>query len=522
MSEYLVYALWEGNDEYNSTSSNYLLMTFNNREYFITLSSNYSNIQPGASVQIEGIVTEIVDNSINNTDIQNSITLTETSPSGTVTEYSIDNYDLNTHIFTKTVTLPESGVYTYSASIPSGTNNKGGKSNTITVNTDKINTTTSLSASSTSIYVDKTITLTAALRDAKGNRVTGAPVTFYYTTTGNNTYTKISTVKTNIQGNAIISYTPSQVSTYTFKAEFEGQSSYIASEKIMTVTTKQHLLDFSLNQSVVYPNYFISGRLFNEDKQLVNNKKLTVSFQDSNGNTIFSNYTGYTNREGYINTSTYKFTGNTVNIKVQYTATTGDKYKSFTKIFTIPVLTNESVTNTTLTGVNTSTNIPYRTWNNLTNILTLNNSYARCGGRSGHPLELIAGAAGSRKIPAPIKLTNFGFDIPDDCIIREVTVSINMRSLCSGIGTKLKIPLPTINLNGITSQKMTGSDYIPDKTFQTFNTTFTGLSIPSSTINKSTFNILTTFEANQQYDTGAVEIDQIKITVKYIPNQGDE
>lgn len=522
MSEYLVYAVWDGNDDYNATSSNYLLMTFNNREYFITLSSNYSNIQQGASVQIQGVVTEIIDNSIKNTDIQNSITLTETSPSGTVTEYAIDNYDTNTHSFTKTLTPSESGVYTYSASIPSGTNNKGGKSNSITVNTNKVSTTTTLTASSTNIIVDKSITLTASVKDAKGNRVTGVPVTFYYQTKENTSYTKISTVKTNIQGNAIISYTPSTVSTYTIKAVFEGQGNYTASEKTITVTTKQHTLDFTINQSVLYPNYFISGRLFNEDKQLVNNKKITVSFKDSNGNTLFTSYTGYTNTNGYVKTNTYKFITDTVTITVQYTATTEDKYKSFTKTFTIPVLPNVSVTNTTITGVNTSTDYPYRVWNNLSNILSLDNKYARCGGRKGYPRELIASASGSRKTPAPIKLTNFGFDIPDDCIISEVTVSINMRSLCSGIGTKLKVPLPKINLNNITSQKMTGSDYIPDKTFTTFTTTFTGLSIKSSTINDSAFNILATFEANQQYDTGAVEIDQITVTVKYIPSQGDE
>jgi hypothetical protein len=522
MSEYLVYAVWDGNDDYNATSSNYLLMTFNNREYFITLSSDYTNIQQGASVQIQGVVTEIIDNSIKNTDIQNSITLTETSPSGTVTEYAIDNYNTNTHSFTKTITPTESGVYTYSAKIPSGTNNKGGKSNSITINTNKVSTTTTITASSTNITVDKTITLNALLKDSKGNRVTGVPVTFYYQTTGNTTYTKISTVKTNITGNAIISYTPSTVSKYTFKAVFEGQGNYTASENTVTVTTKQHTLDFTLNQSVLYPNYFISGRLFNEDKQLVNNKKLTVSFKDTSGNTLFSNYSGYTNSNGYIKTSTYKFATDSVVITVQYTATNGDKYKSFSKSFTVPILTSTSATNTNISGVNTSTNVPYRTWNNLSNILSLDNNYSRCGGRKGYPRELIASAAGSRKTPAPIKLTNFGFDVPDDCIIREVTVSINMRSLCSGIGTKLKVPLPTINLNDITSQKMTGSDYIPDKTFTTFKTTFTGLSIKSSTLNSSSFNILTTFEANQQYDTGAVEIDQIQITVKYIPNQGDE
>lgn len=522
MSEYLVYAVWDGNDDYNATSSNYLLITFSNRQYFITLSADSTTIQPGTPVQITGIITEVINNNIKNTDIQNNITLTETSSTGTVKEYSIDNYDPTTNSFTKTVTPSETGVYTYSASIPSGTNSNGGKSNTIIINTDKISTTTTVTSSSSNITVDKSLTLTSLVKDAKGNRVTGVPVTFYYQTTGNTTYTKISTVKTNIEGNAIISYTPSTVSKYTFKAVFEGQGNYTASENTVTVTTKQHTLDFTLNQSVLYPNYFISGRLFNEDKQLVNNKKLTVSFKDTSGNTLFSNYSSYTNSNGYIKTSTYKFTTDSVVITVQYTATNGDKYKSFSKSFTVPILTSTSATNTNISGVNTSTNVPYRTWNNLSNILSLDNNYSRCGGRKGYPRELIASASGSRKTPAPIKLTNFGFDVPDDCIIREVTVSINMRSLCSGIGTKLKVPLPTINLNGITSQKMTGSDYIPDKTFTTFKTTFTGLSIKSSTLTSSSFNILTTFEANQQYDTGAVEIDQIQITVKYIPNQGDE
>ena len=71
--------------------------------------------------------------------------------------------------------------------------------------------------------------LTATLKDYQGNALSGKPIDFYYSYDGE-TYTKITTQSTDINGKAETTHETTRTTWY--KARFEGDSTYDASEAV--------------------------------------------------------------------------------------------------------------------------------------------------------------------------------------------------------------------------------------------------------------------------------------------------
>jgi len=71
--------------------------------------------------------------------------------------------------------------------------------------------------------------LTATLKDSEGNALSGKPIDFYYSYDGE-TYTKITTQTTDIDGKAEAIHETTQTTWY--KAEFPGDDIYESSEAV--------------------------------------------------------------------------------------------------------------------------------------------------------------------------------------------------------------------------------------------------------------------------------------------------
>ena len=514
MTDYLVYAEWDGNDEYKSCTSNYFIASFLYMRYGITITASDTVVQKDDSITIKGTLKDLVDNTT--VSYTGDITLVTDDPDENHFEEAIKVTSANT--FTTTQKLSSTGVYTFYVKIGTYT------SNTLTVRTDKQPTTLTLTSSQTPIFVDESITIKTTLTDTNGNPLGNKKIELYDLNTS--TTTPLTTIKTNSAGVATTTRKLTKIGTqvYNFQAKYNAEGLYNAStSNSKAVSVNKHKLHFNLNQQVVYPGNYLSGTLLDESNKPVPSVQLVFSFSD----TSFTDYTAYTKAdEGTIQTNPYNFTGTSITVTIKNSNTLA-KYESFTTTKTIQVYSEETTQNTTITAVNNGTDTHYRNWNNLSNIITTDNQYARCGGKLTSTREAIASSSGTHNTPTPILINNMGIPVSDNATIKSMTITMNARTLCGGKGSSIQIPIPTVNLNGITSQKMFEEDdstikYIIGNTFNNYTTTFNNLNLKGSVVNKSNFYANITFGKNTSYELGAVEIDSVIITVTYYPEQGDE
>lgn len=509
----------DGKQKYQPFKSSYAILVYSNPSYDVEILTNSTSIDQGSTLTIKGLVTETISGTPQKV---NEIILLDITEDGEEIETIALSSNTN-GIFTYNFTPEKEAKYTFHAQIENGSNYNGGSSNTITVDTTTLSTTTTITVDKTSVYTDQTVLVHAYTVDSNKKKISTG--THRYQTEFYLDGTKVTTFTTKNGGyeaSATIAIPTS--GTHKIKAKFLSTENYNTSTSSeTTITGVARTLQLSVDQSTLYPNYYIGANLVDNLGKGLPNRAVKCKIQ-SNG--INTTKTLTTNAEGYIQTSRYNFTGN-VQFTVEFTDTT-KKYNNLRKTITIPYSTGSTITtypksySMLKTGTYT-TNKKYALWHSLANAINNTNGlYAMCGKGSTYQYQL-GGKNGTWPRPAPLKIALFTKNkIPDDANIVETTFRVYLRA--NGLSSTTSAPAvgkPKINLNSMTKQTIVPNENIQyiTSSFKEYKATFTGLNIRGSTWNSNSFYISLDFPANANTNPGYVELNYVEAYVKYIPHQ---
>jgi len=132
-------------------------------------------------------------------------------------------------VATATYTPSGTGTYYFKAEFPGDAQYEGSVA-TAQYTVGAVSTTLTLSTA----VSNKTVTLTAVLKDVNGNPLAGKTIYFYVSTDGTN-YTQFSSATTDSSGVATATYQAPSAGTYYFKAEFKGDATYSSAVAYATV-----------------------------------------------------------------------------------------------------------------------------------------------------------------------------------------------------------------------------------------------------------------------------------------------
>ena len=156
-------------------------------------------------------------------------------------------------------------------------------------------------------------------------------------------------------------------------------------------------------------------------------------------------------------------------------------------------------------------NSPYSSWDGVEKLTSLDYNYASCN---------LTKKGGSNSIPAPLRFSNFGFNIPETATINKVTVSYELHKSSN----KVKLFKPSITLKGGSAEvPITSSEEIKNKyttyteVFKEGGTTLNNLTITdiNDTVKNSDFGVLLSFPENTSSSSGYIYIDSLSITIDY-------
>lgn len=151
----------------------------------------------------------------------------------------------------------------------------------------------------------------------------------------------------------------------------------------------------------------------------------------------------------------------------------------------------------------------YRSWSNLSNLKT-EASFADCGTGNSNS-TLIGGKNGTYPRPAPLKLTNFKFNIPSTSKITKITVYY--RHYKPKIkGAYPTFNAPTIDLLNVTADAKKGSA-VP--TSSTEYSVSWSISPSVSKVNSSSFGVSINYPANTSTNPGQLRLRNVRIVVTY-------
>ena len=206
----------------------------------LTCVGSSASINVGSSVTFSGVLKDSSDNKISNASVKlyNGSTLVDTLTTDSNGAYS------------KTVSGLSAGSYTFQAKYEGDSTYKKSNSSTVSLTVTKLSTTTSLSATSASIVIGASPSLTGTLKDSNNTGVTGASVKIY---SGD---TLLDTVTTTTGG--AFSYTGSATSStgsLTFKAVYDGDSTYSNSESSSVTITVTDKIVTTVSLSATRPIY---------------------------------------------------------------------------------------------------------------------------------------------------------------------------------------------------------------------------------------------------------------------------
>lgn len=497
--KYVIYAEFYGSELYTGRRSKLLFLEGVNPHLDITLAS-INVLTYNESNTISGTVKAGKNSAVEDKEV----TVRIEAPDGTITEET-DTSDSNGE-FSISYTPTQRGEHRIIAETQEDENYSKSSSQELYVLTDSFETTNTLTSSHAEQIIDNKVKLTSKVRDSNGVDVQGLTVQFY-----NNT-TLLGTAKTNSDGVAVYEYTLGSVGSYSFTAQTISTDMYNTStSSAVSVTCIKHTLNIQLDNTSIYKGWH--GRLVVNDEKgnIVTGLNLTVTVSGNSG-TYTSNSAGIIDL-GLFNTTgsyTISISGNNMN-----------KYSNVSKTVTLTVKDTPVENNRTLSASNNSTSLPYKTWDNMGNMLTDNGQVANCG--TGCPNNVLASFYGSRNTPAPIKFSNLGFNIPDGATIEHVKVTMKIRTLsCSSDSANIRITAPTLTMlsNNVLFQLTTNEGILPYKNFGNITATLDVNNINASQLNNNNTYFLVTFPRNANTNTGRLQIDYVNVEVKYTPRQG--
>ena len=313
MGEYPIIVIYPGTDVYTQSTNNMAIITATKTNTKLTL--NVSNTTPvnNTVVTITANLTDINNNPLINQPV--TITIGDEGFNLNTNENGIISKEYTTHKLGKqNITITYNGNNMYNAN-----------STTTDINVYKIDTKLTLNVSNNTPVNNTQINITAILTDTAGNKLANQNITV--TVAG-----KTFNIKTNSNGIATQTYTPTTLGKQTITATYKGDSQYNNSNATTNITVKKINTKIDLKVSNTTPinntPIAITVTLTDADGNKLANQQVTLNI---NGKTV----TAKTNNNGIVTQNYTPTKVETQNITATYK---GDsRYNNSTKTIKITV-----------------------------------------------------------------------------------------------------------------------------------------------------------------------------------------
>lgn len=503
MTKYIVYAHFNGDDEFAGTRSQRTLIETSLPTYRVTVdemefTKNTVNIITGkiANTNGEGIS-------------HNNVTIRITNPNGNVQNATIQAN--NNGVFSYNYTPTLDGEYIVLV-IANATNTYNQAQAQITCVCGQKNTTLSISTMTKTVISENQILITCILEDANGDSVKSAPIKLYR----DGSVTPLQTLNTNADGAVTFKTAIKDIGSHYFIASFDGNTKYKESttgRNDCTIEIIKHTISINPLDTVLYPTWKLRFNAIDERGKTIGLTGFTVSIT-GNGNNY--SYNGTTDSSGVFETPNLNL--NSGKSTVTVTGGPWSYYEPVESTFDVYIYDNISSESSPNTVINTDVNIPYKQWVDLTNITNEDGKVAKCGTMC--TTDILAGKNGSRNTPATLHCSNHNFNVVNIVQVNKFEIKIKCRTIsCSSSTAKPGINPPQLRLNNqlYNFTVETNDGQIPYNNLGWITCTLTN--ITTNNLSNLEYDII--FPKNSTTNPGIVEIDNIKCELEYTPIQED-
>lgn len=154
-----------------------------------------------------------------------------------------------------------------------------------------------------------------------------------------------------------------------------------------------------------------------------------------------------------------------------------------------------------------STDNRYKCWDNLDNLKSNGTAYCR---HPNYTSPTIAGKNGTYKQPAPLDLTEYGYNFPSDTIISQIAVTYTVQTFINN-GHYASFSHPSVSLlnTGLASKQYTNNKI--DETAR--SVTHYWFNVPVSLLNSKAFGIRFEFDQNRATTPGRIELSNVDMEI---------
>ena len=370
-----------------------------------------------------------------------------------------------------------------------------------------------ISTSSTSFQMGEKIVVSGYLHDEDGLPVQNAAITLDYGL--NSSFSSHTGTTTNSQGLWSVSLSNLSIGQYTLKASYAGNELYKSSQsssRTISVTKKNTILEVINTSLIRGQSWFV--RLKDSSGNRLGNKNIVFTANgveytrqtDSNGVAslainILPNI--YTFKAVFKGDTTYN-ASNTLNSSVVV-----NNYASVTK----------AATNFWGYG---SSGVPYRSWSQLG---SSSNGYVSICGSSSYP---IGSSSGSYNTPQSLAANGFGFNIPSEATIKNITViwedanypttdSLGAHNSISCAVSSQQVQV--INLGHGNTNAVNDGITPGQKIFKQHSVLFENVNALPSAVNDGGIAIILKWGKNTTGNVGRLKVQNVALKVEYTPYQ---
>lgn len=504
MTKYLLYAHFNGDQDYSSMRSSRTLLETTDPTYRVELSP-ITELEYNVNNTITGTIKDSNGNGIACSNVTVQIQKVGTSSITTKTASAG-----NTGTFSVTFKPTAEGQYNITAIAAAGNGYLEGR-DTITAISGLKESVLTIRTDNTQYIANQTISVVTNLSDSQGNPLANQPVKIYL----DGSATPLKTVTTNKNGSVTISHQLATVGEHYLTATYDGSTGVKPSSTNINdcrFTILRHIISVTPYETNLYDNWKFRCNAYAEDGTPIKQTTFKLVFSGSTTRTYYL----VTNNDGYMETVPLDLASGEYNVRI-----TGGPWTNYSEVDTsykILILQPISMKMPVDSAVNTNSGLPYRVWDNLSNVTAEDGTVALCG-KKCTDAEAIAGKNGSRNTPAPISC-NHNITISSDSTLVSCVVGMKCKTVsCSSASAKPKITAPTAKIGNKTKLFTcnTSDNQLPYGTLGWILATFDSNSLALSDFDNTNLEII--FPANDNTNTGQVQIDQIYTQVEFIPKQ---
>lgn len=506
MTKYLLYAHFNGDEEYSSMRSSRTILETTDPTYRVELNP-ITELEYNVNNTITGTIKDSNGNGIacSNVSVQiqkigASIT-TKTTSAGSNGTFSV------------TYKPTAEGQYNITAIAAAGNGYLEGR-DTITAISGLKESILTIRTDNTKYIANQTISIVTNLTDNQGNHLANQQIKIFL----DDSVTPITTATTNKNGSVTISQQISDIGEHYFVATYAGTTGVKPSSSNINdcrFTILRHTILVTPYETNLYDNWKFRCNAYAEDGTPIKQTTFKMVFS-GNGTTV--TYYPVTNNEGYMETVPLSLDNGEYNVRI-----TGGPWTNYSEVDTsykIVMLQPISMKMPVDSAVNTNSGLPYRVWDNLSNVTAEDGTVALCG-KKCTDAEAIAGKNGSRHTPAPISC-NHNITISSDSTLVGCIVGMKCKTVsCSSASAKPKITAPTAKIGNKTKLFTcnTSDSQLPYGSLDWVYAEFDVTKLSLYDFDNTELEII--FPANANTNPGQIQLDQIYTLVKFIPIQED-